>query len=98
MSDNYQAVYDAVRRAFPHCDTSRAISEALDFSWMKQIIQQEFMIVLGEYQRPCIIWKAELSQCSQGKWTTNFGPIYGHGDSPAEAMADFDKKWYKKND
>ena len=55
---------------------------------------------LGHYTTPSAVWKPRLSM-DGNKWCALYGEdlqsgIAGFGDSPAEAMWDFDKAWYAK--
>lgn len=54
----------------------------------------------GHYSQPHVIYKPKLSK-DGNQWCALFGEnlqegVCGFGDSPAEAMWDFDKDWYKK--
>lgn len=54
----------------------------------------------GNYSQPNVIYKPKLSK-DGNQWCALFGEnlqegVCGFGDSPAEAMWDFDKNWYKK--
>jgi hypothetical protein len=53
-----------------------------------------------ERMRPCVIWKPRLS-IDGNKWCAIHGDnlqdgVAGFGDSPAEAMVEFDKAWNAK--
>lgn len=55
---------------------------------------------LGHYTTPSVIWKPRLF-IDGNQWCALFGEdlqsgVAGFGDSPAEAMWDFDKTWYAK--
>lgn len=86
MSD-YQAVYDAV---------------ALNFSgasYMWPIIQQEACISFAELRRPSVLYRPALS-IDGSKWCALYGDnlqdgVAGFGDTPAQAMEDFDTQWSK---
>jgi len=99
--DSYQAIYDAVRSRISGGNVSEAVAEAarnaFDISHMKVMLQQDFSIAAYEMQRPCVLFKPELG-IDGNKWSALYGPdlmhgVCGFGDSPAEAMADFDKAW-----
>jgi len=79
MSDNYQAVYDAVRSRFHVCDVGSAVRSAFDISGI-----------------------IHLSISIDGnQWIALYGDnlqdgVAGSGDSPEEAMRNFDKAWFEK--
>ncbi len=57
-------------------------------------------IVVAEYARPCVVWKPKL-YVEGNQWCALLGDnlqdgVSGFGDSPAEAMWDFDKQWFAK--
>lgn len=99
MSDTYDAVYSAVRSRISSCDVGDAIRSAasLDGSHAIAIIQQEFCIAAGEMQRPSVLYRPSISLDGK-KWCALYGEnlqdgVAGFGDSPAVAMADFDRRW-----
>lgn len=54
----------------------------------------------GHYSQPHVIYKPKLYK-DGNQWCALFGEnlqegVCGFGDSPAEAMWDFDKDWHKK--
>lgn len=102
--DNYQAVYDAVRNKFHFNaeDLYDRISYNSGISHAVQVLKNELLTVTYEMQRPCVIFKPVLRRDPGKKWHALFGEncnngLMGTGDSPAEAMEDFDKKWVEKN-
>jgi hypothetical protein len=99
MSDTYQAVYDAVRSRIHGCDVGAAIREAahLDASHAIAMVQQDFSIAAAEMQRPSVLYRPSIGM-DGNKWCALYGDdlmhgIAGFGDTPAEAMTDFDKNW-----
>lgn len=64
------------------------------------MVGEEVRATAGEYARPSVVWKPRL--CVDGnQWCALLGDnlqdgVSGFGDSPAEAMWDFDKKWFAK--
>lgn len=101
MSDNYQAVYDAVRSKISWPDAERIMRDAFDISWPVEHIKQEFMNAAFELQRPCVIFKPDLYP-DGNMWCALFGAdlatgVAGFGDTPANAMYDFDKRWRENN-
>ena len=100
MSDNYQAVYDAVRSRFNPIDSSRvidAIASCFDFSNARAIVQQELIGVAHEYLRPSVLFRPKLS-IDGDQWCALYGDnlqdgIAGFGDTADKAMLDFDKNF-----
>jgi len=101
--DSYQAVYDAVRSRIGSVD-GYAITEGIvskfDFSHHAEIIRQEFVNVAFEQQRPAILLKPSIS-IDGNQWCVLYGEdlqsgVAGFGDSPYDAMLDFDKNFCKK--
>jgi len=103
VSDNYQAVYDAVRSRFSHFDGSgiqNIISQQFDISWHMELIKQEFVNSAYEMARPSILFKPTLTK-DGNQWCALYGKdlmegVAGFGDTPDEAMREFDKSWGKK--
>lgn len=101
MSDNYQAVYDAVRSRMQGCDIGSAVGEALrqslDFSHAVPGLIQEIALQFSEHSRPSAVYRPTLGICGN-KWCALYGEnlqdgVAGFGDSPALAMKDFDSQW-----
>lgn len=98
-----QEIYDAVRSKISGGDIGATISEvarnAFDISWEKDAVKTEFLNVAHEMQRPCVLFKPDLSQDGNA-WLAIYGDlptgVVGAGETPAEAMADFDKAWHRK--
>ncbi|MDS0990932.1 hypothetical protein OSC00_03500 [Citrobacter freundii] len=104
MSDTYQAVYDAVRSRITNGDIGSAVESAMrdaQISFYFDRMACAFDEYASEQARPCVVFKPTLSQDGNA-WMAVLGDIptgvVGCGDSPAEAMYDFDKKWFKKED
>lgn len=101
--DNYQAVYDAVRSKFHFNaeDLYDRLSYNSGIAHAVEVLKNELLTVAYEMQRPCVIFKPQLFRNGVGKWCALLGDdktgVMGTGDSPAEAMEDFDKKWVEKN-
>lgn len=101
MSDNYQAVYDAIRSRF-HCDAQAAIESAAReafgmASHYMASVAQDASIAVTEHGRPCVVFRPKLIQ-DGNQWCALYGEdlqvgVSGFGDSPAKAMTDFDKNW-----
>jgi hypothetical protein len=102
MSDTYQAVYDAVRSKISNADVGSAIESAMrdaQISFYFDRMACVFDEYTSEQARPCVVFKPTLSQDGNA-WLAIFGDlptgVVGCGASPAEAMYDFDKKWFEK--
>lgn len=102
MSDTYQAIYDAVRSKISGGDIGRAFTDiardALDMSWARDQVRDEFMRTATEGQRPSVLFRPTLSQDGNA-WLAIYGDlptgVVGTGSTPAEAMAAFDAAWHK---
>ena len=100
MEDSYQAIYQAVRSRignFNGQDLIDAISRNFDFSHLAQVVAQEWEIAAYEQQRPSVLLKPAIS-IDGNQWCALYGVnlqdgVAGFGDSPAKAMANFDKNW-----
>lgn len=99
MSDNYQAVYDAVCSRISRCDPGEIIRDAvhLDGSFAIEAISREFQSSAYELQRPSAVYRPSLS-IDGNMWCALYGDnlqdgVAGFGDTPALAMYDFDKNW-----
>lgn len=100
MSESYQPIYDAARRAIGHVDTAQVLREAFDISWQKEHLQQEIYAVSHEMQRPSVLYRPQI-MIEGDKWLALYGEnlqdgVVGSGDSPAEAMYAFDQAWNAK--
>lgn len=102
--DSYQAIYDAVRSRISNGDIGRAVTDvawrAFDISHITPIIQQEFCIAASEMQRPSAIYRPSIGPDGT-KWCALYGDdlmhgVAGFGDTPDEAMRDFDQVWMKE--
>jgi len=102
MSDQYQAVYDAVRSRFSHFDSNELIDRiALNFSASHAIemVRQQAHQVIDEYAAPSVMFKPKLYP-DGNQWCALYGEnlqdgVAGFGDSPARAISDFNKNWHK---
>ena len=103
MSDNYQAIYDAVRSRLSGCDIGSAIENAVrneNLGHYVMMAGEAIRIAVSEYERPSVLFRPALS-VDGDKWCALYGldlqsGTAGFGDSPAAAMLDFDAGWYKK--
>ncbi|MFO3907170.1 hypothetical protein AAHD62_22025 [Enterobacter hormaechei] len=85
MSDTYRAVLEALRSEnIGHYFHMASISIAEQFQ---------------EHSRPSAVFRPQLSQDGDA-WLAIYGDlptgVVGCGESPAEAMANFDMKWHEK--
>ena len=103
MSDTYQAVYDAVRSRISGCDTGNAIEgvarELLDVSHLKENVSETIRWVSSEFTRPSVMFRPNISKDGSA-WIACLGDnlqvgVVGTGDTPDEAMRDFDRAWAK---
>jgi len=101
MSDNYQAVYDAVRSKISGGDIGSAVRDVIfqqfDISHSQAMVRDAFMCAAYDMSVPSVLYKPALS-IDGNKWCALYGDnlqdgVAGFGDSPALAMADFDKNW-----
>lgn len=104
MGDSYQAIYDAVRSRISGGNIGDAVRDiardAFDVSRYVAIIQEEFVFAAYEMQRPSVLYRPSIS-LDGSKWCALYGDdlikgVAGFGDTPAEAMADFDENWRKQ--
>jgi hypothetical protein len=99
VNDNYQAIYDAVRSRIGSCDVGNVIRDAcqLDAShaiYMTGIAWQEAAWAAAS---PSAIYRPRIA-IDGNQWCALYGDniqegVAGFGDSPAAAMADFDRNW-----
>lgn len=102
MSDTYQAIYDAVRSRISNGDVGRAIQEGmhLDGGFAIEQVRQAFQSAAYDMQRPSALYRPSIG-VDGNKWCALYGAnlaegVAGFGDSPAEAMDDFDRAWNAK--
>ncbi|MGO4763852.1 hypothetical protein AB4120_15045 [Cupriavidus sp. 2KB_3] len=105
MSDSYQAIYDAVRSRIHGGDVGEAMREAIGqqasgLSYAIEGVKHEMLAAAMMAQRPSVQYRPTIS-IDGNQWCALYGDnlqdgVAGFGDSPAEAMADFDTEWHKK--
>lgn len=103
MSDNYQAVYDAVRSRIGNCDIGAAVESAMreaQFGHYAEMSMRAIQDAVRGYESPSAIYRPSMS-IDGNQWCALYGEdlqdgVAGFGDSPALAMQDFDKNWYTK--
>ena len=104
MSDNYQAVYDAVRSRISGCNIEESVRNAIPTldTWS---IQKAFVNAAQDIAtantRPSVVLKAALS-IDGNQWCALYGVnlqegLAGFGDTPEKAMLDFDKNYYNQH-
>jgi hypothetical protein len=101
MSDSYQAIYNAVRSSISGGNVgeivAQAAREAFDISHYAVRLHEQFLCAAYEMQRPSAVYRPSISMDGT-KWCALYGEdlqngVAGFGDTPAEAMAEFDKAW-----
>lgn len=104
MSDNYQAIYDAVRSRISGGNigdiAERALREAFDMGNTRAIVIEAVGIVQAEHTRPSVLYRPALS-ADGDQWCALLGDniqmgVAGFGNTPADAMADFDMAFLKE--
>ncbi len=103
VSDNYQAVYDAVRSKMSHFNGDQLMQNIvsnMDCSHAVQMVQQSFQETAWDMSRPSILLKPTIKKDGD-KWCALYGEnltdgVAGFGDSPNKAFLDFDKNWNGK--
>lgn len=104
MSDSYQAIYDAVRSRISGGNVGdaveRAAREAFDISHFTARLQEQMYCVADHMQRPSVLFRPTISP-DGNKWCALYGVnlmegVAGFGDTPEEAMRDFDNNWWKE--
>ena len=64
------------------------------------VIKQEQFLAAQDQRKPSVLFRPSI-YIDGNQWCALYGKniqcgVSGFGDSPAEAMEDFDKNWYKK--
>lgn len=100
MSDNYQAVYGAVRSRFQGCDAESAIQSVLRDSFgmashHMAVVADEYVCAAREQTRPSFLLRL-VPEMDGNQWCVFYGEdlqtgIAGFGDTPMQAMREFDK-------
>lgn len=84
MQDTYQAVFDAIRNE--------------NIGHYFAMAKEDIRIIFSEHATPAAIYRTTLSQDGNA-WLAIYGDlptgVVGTGDSPEEAMQDFNKQWFK---
>ena len=100
-----QEIYDAVRSKISGGNIADAVeSVARDafgyVSHQAQMVGQEWSTAAQEQQRPCVLFRPKIMQDGNA-WIALLGEdlaigVVGCGNTPAEAMADFDRVFWGK--
>lgn len=102
--DSYQAVYDAVRSKIGRVDSADVLAsaarEAFDISYARALLQEQIGMVGNEMVRPSVLYRPSVAP-DGNKWCALYGAdlvegIAGFGDTPDDAMRDFDQNWFKQ--
>lgn len=100
--DSYQAIYDAVRSKISGGNIGDAVDSAIrdaNLSHYVDMATRAVQIAAAEYERPSVQFRPSLS-IDGDQWCALYGDnlqdgVAGFGDSPANAMWDFDRNWHK---
>lgn len=104
MTDTYQAVFDAVRSKISGGDVGEAVERAIRdmnlphyVEMASHAIQQAAVEVQERQASPSAIYRPAIS-IDGNQWCALYGAdlqcgVAGFGDTPEQAMADFDKNW-----
>lgn len=105
MSDAYQAIYDATRSRIGGADAQQAIETAVRSAFdtaqhYMACVSQEWAAAGQEQQRPSVLMRPAIS-IDGNQWCALYGDnlqdgVAGFGDSPDQAMREFDKAWGEK--
>lgn len=101
--DNYQAVYDAVRSRVSNGDIGAAVEVELrtaNVAHHVEMVAESIRMAASTYERPSAVYRPALS-IEGDQWCALYGEdlqsgVAGFGDSPADAMTDFDNNWFAK--
>lgn len=100
MSDNFDAIYQAVRSRIPHVDIGAAVENVLresNLSFYAERVANVGIEAALETMRPSVLYRPKLS-IDGNQWCALYGDniqdgVAGFGDSPAKAMQAFDAAW-----
>lgn len=103
MSDNYQAVYDAVRSrigTFNAAELSEGILRQFDISFQVNQVVDSFISSAYAHRMPSVLYRPTLT-VDGNMWCALYGEnlqdgVAGFGESPAKAMEAFDNAWLEK--
>lgn len=67
-----------------------------DFSFEAARIVEAIQVAASELQRPSVVYRARVAR-SGTRWRCHYGDVSGYGDTPAEAVSNFDHyAWWGK--
>lgn len=101
--DSHQAIYEATRSRISNGNVGEAVADvarqAFDISHVVQRASEAVTSVEYEHIRPSVLFRPALS-IDGNQWCALYGAnlqdgVAGFGDSPDEAMRDFDGEWNK---
>lgn len=103
MSNDYQAIYDAVRSRIGNADIGHSIEAAMrdaNISFYADQASQAIQRAAALYEAPSVMFRPTLS-IDGDMWCALYGEdlmrgVAGFGKSPAAAMWDFDCNWVAK--
>ena len=105
--DAYQPIYDAVRSRISNGDIGQAVESVMREANLAHYIECAATLIGYEatkaadaYAAPSAVYRPALT-IDGNQWCALYGAnlqdgLAGFGDSPADAMRDFDKKWNAK--
>ena len=101
--DSYQPIYDAIRSRITSCDIGQAIEQSIrdaNFSHHAEMAANSVQCAAASWERPSVLFRPKLS-LDGAAWCALYGEnlqdgIAGFGDSPANAMWNFDMNWERK--
>ena len=100
---DYQATYDAVRSKISNGDIGAAVEDAVrsvDFGHYAERVGTAWEEAAAEQMRPSVLLKPKLS-VDGDQWCVLYGDnlqegVCGFGESPSDAMRDFDESFSAK--
>ncbi len=101
--DSHQAIYDAVRSRIGQCNPREAIEGAIreaDIGHHAAMASAGVQAAAAQYERPSVLYRPKLYP-DGNQYCALYGDdlmagCAGFGDTPAEAMADFDRNWHNQ--
>jgi len=96
----FDATYQAAVRAFGSPDIIGAVERALGGGNIGFQASRAFDVIRDMHCTPSAIYRPSIAP-DGNKWCALYGEnlaegVAGFGDTPAEAMADFDAAWHRK--
>ena len=103
----YQAIYDATRSRLSNGDIGEAVSSALREANISHFADMSYRSISAcavevalALQAPSAVYRPSL-RIDGNRWCALYGNnlqdgVAGFGDSPADAMRDFDRNWRAK--